>query len=154
MNIFILDYDFKKCAEYHVDKHVVKQLLEEVQILQSAYYYTDQEHLATYRLAHKNHPCTVWARYSLDNWIWLYNHAMALYDEYTYRYGKQHKSGELLIDMQLPDLPARGLTKHAQAMPDEYKSECAVEAYRRYYNNDKRDLFNWKKRKEPEWITK
>jgi hypothetical protein len=28
MNIFFLDYDVKKCAQYHVDKHVVKMILE------------------------------------------------------------------------------------------------------------------------------
>lgn len=28
MNIFILDWDVKKCAQYHNDKHVVKMVLE------------------------------------------------------------------------------------------------------------------------------
>lgn len=28
MNIFILDWDVKKCAQYHNDKHVVKMILE------------------------------------------------------------------------------------------------------------------------------
>jgi hypothetical protein len=28
MNIFVLDWDVKKCAEYHNDKHVVKMILE------------------------------------------------------------------------------------------------------------------------------
>ena len=28
MNIFILDWDVKKCAQYHVDKYVVKMILE------------------------------------------------------------------------------------------------------------------------------
>jgi len=28
MNIFYLDKDTKKCAEYHVDKHVVKMITE------------------------------------------------------------------------------------------------------------------------------
>ena len=28
MNIFILDTNPRKCAEYHVDKHCIKQLLE------------------------------------------------------------------------------------------------------------------------------
>jgi len=28
MNIFVLDYNPKKAAEYHCDKHVVKMILE------------------------------------------------------------------------------------------------------------------------------
>lgn len=28
MNIFVLDNDPRKCAEYHNDKHVVKMILE------------------------------------------------------------------------------------------------------------------------------
>lgn len=28
MNIFVLDWDVKKCAEFHNDKHVVKMMLE------------------------------------------------------------------------------------------------------------------------------
>ncbi len=33
MNIFILDWDVKKNAKYHVDKHVVKMILETAQLL-------------------------------------------------------------------------------------------------------------------------
>lgn len=151
MNIFILDYDFKKCAQYHTDRHIVKMITEEVQLLSSVYYFTDEEHLAPYRKTHMNHPCAVWTRQSLNNWIWLKDHAMALYDEYAYRYGKQHAAGEKLLDLQLPDLPATGLTKFAQCMPDKYKCDDVVDAYRKYYNSEKKHLFNWKLRSIPEW---
>ena len=33
MNLFYLDQDLDKCAEYHVDKHIVKMPLEAAQIL-------------------------------------------------------------------------------------------------------------------------
>ena len=33
MNIFILDNDIDKCAEYHLDKHIVKMPLESAQML-------------------------------------------------------------------------------------------------------------------------
>ena len=32
MNLFYLDEDLDKCAEYHVDKHIVKMPLEVAQI--------------------------------------------------------------------------------------------------------------------------
>lgn len=28
MNIFFLDWDVKRCSEYHCDKHVVKMILD------------------------------------------------------------------------------------------------------------------------------
>ena len=37
MNIFYLDKDVKKCAEMHVDKHVVKMILEYAQLLSTAH---------------------------------------------------------------------------------------------------------------------
>lgn len=38
MNIFVLDKDPKKAAQYHVDKHVIKMILESSQMLATAYY--------------------------------------------------------------------------------------------------------------------
>lgn len=152
MNIFVLDMDFKKCAEYHTDKHIIKMITEEMQLLSSVYYFTDQDELAPYRKTHINHPCAIWARQSLHNWLWLRQHALALYDEYTYRYGKAHKAGELLFDLPIPNLQVGVLTKLPQAMPDQYKSEDTVEAYRNYYNGSKRHLFSWKNREIPYWI--
>jgi len=38
MNIFVLDENVKKCAEYHCDKHVVKMITEHNQILGSISY--------------------------------------------------------------------------------------------------------------------
>ena len=37
MNIFYLDEDVQKCAEYHVDRHVVKMILEYAQLLSTAH---------------------------------------------------------------------------------------------------------------------
>ena len=177
MNIFILDNDINKCAEYHVDKHVIKMCLESAQMLCTTHWISkylgyvprklNREERITlqgqsvrlprqfpYLPAMQNHPCTIWVRESLDNYEWLYCLALALNDEYGYRYGgKSHKSIEQVV-LKLPDidLPRKGLTPFAQAMPDEYKNEDAVIAYRKYYTNDKYNLFSWKSREMPEWI--
>ena len=37
MNIFYLDKDTKTCAEMHVDKHVVKMIVEYAQLLSTAH---------------------------------------------------------------------------------------------------------------------
>ena len=38
MNIFILDKDIEKCAQYHCDKHLIKMILESAQLLCTAHW--------------------------------------------------------------------------------------------------------------------
>ena len=56
-------------------------------------------------------------------------------------------------NMIVPNLFDIGLTKFPEAMPEQYRCDDAIKAYRDYYNGDKRHLFNWKNRTVPEWIT-
>jgi|WetSurMetagenome_2_1015567.scaffolds.fasta_scaffold80519_4 hypothetical protein len=155
MNIFVLDLDVKKCAQYHCNKHIVKMITETAQILCSTYYYTKESDKSPYKLAHKNHPCTKWARESLSNWKWLRDLGLALYNEYQFRYGdKIHKAGEVIKLLEKPNLIDIGITARPQAMPDEYKNLDPVTAYRRYYINDKKDLLKYKNREIPEWLFK
>jgi hypothetical protein len=46
-----------------------------------------------------------------------------------------------------------GLTPFALAMPQQYKTDDAVESYRNYYmSEEKQKIASWKKRREkPEW---
>ena len=76
--------------------------------------------------------------------------------EYTARYGKVHKSIDVIQDLidNPPDLPNKGLTPFAQAMPDDYKCNDAVSAYRKYYINDKKDIAVWKYSETPDWYLK
>ena len=153
MNIFVLDYDIDKCAQYHCDKHIVKMITETAQILCSAYYYINQEYLSPYKLSHKNHPCCVWVRESLSNWLWLRDLGIALYEEYKHRYNdKDHKAGDIILGLEIPDLPDIGVTKFAQAMPIQYKNEDVVKAYRDYYIGDKQHLLKYKNRDVPKWL--
>lgn len=153
MNIFVLDLDIKNCAKYHCNKHVVKMLTESAQLLCSAYYYTNEEHKSPYKLAHKHHPCTVWARESLSNWLWLRDFSLALYDEYKLRYDdKDHKAGDVILLLDVPNLPDKGLTPFAQAMPEQYQNYDVVKAYRDYYIGDKKHILQYKNRNVPEWL--
>lgn len=152
MNIFILDTDIKKCAQAHVDKHVVKMILESAQMLCAAKLLNGEE--APYKLTHKNHPCTKWVRESRANWLWLKHLMHALNEEYKYRFEheKDHLSWTKLKDLEPPNIEDIGLTKFAQAMPEECKAEDAVEAYRSYYREHKNHIASWKKRNKPEWF--
>ena len=128
-------------------------LLESAQLLCSAYYFTNQEHLSPYKLTHKNHPCAVWVRQSLSNWLWLRDLGIALYEEYKYRYdNKDHKAGDVILSLEIPNLPDKGFTKFPQAMPLEYQNKDVVKAYRDYYIGDKKHLLQYKKREIPEWL--
>jgi hypothetical protein len=152
MNIFILDYDVKKCAEYHVDKHVVKMILETAQLLCGVHWVVNSE--APYKLSHKNHPCSIWARESLTNYLYLCELGLELCYEYTYRYGKKHKSQQVIewcIENK-PNIKDIGFTEPAKAMPDEYKVKSVVESYRNYYRGAKSGFANWKNREIPEWF--
>lgn len=146
------------CAQMHVDKHVIKLILESAQMLCSAHHITESSYKPPYKLAHKNHPCSIWVRTSVDNYQWLCELGMELCKEYTYRYGKIHKSQQYIeeLSLNIPQIPDIGFTNPAQAMPIEYKDDDPVEAYRAYYFFGKHDLLSWKGkiagRSPPDWI--
>jgi hypothetical protein len=164
MNIFILDWDVKKCTQYHVDKHVVKMILETAQLLCGVHHVTDEvttkyrtsTDQVPYKLSHKNHPCAIWARKSLSNYLYLCELGLELSKEYTHRYGKRHKSEMVILwcIMNKPNIPDIGFTEPAKAMPDEFKVDSVVESYRNYYMGAKSDLAAWKNREKPFWFEK
>ena len=120
MNIFALHWKQRKAARWHVDKHVVKMLLEYCQLLYTAHwalYYPEllackspialsraQKKLSimqfaplcdsskepTYRPCHIHHPCATWARATLGNYKWLAKLGIEVAREYTHRFGKEH----------------------------------------------------------------
>lgn len=152
MNIFVLGETPQESAYDQCDKHVVKMVLESAQLLCSAF----PEGEAPYKRTHYNHPCGVWTRASSGNYEWLLDHADALCDEYTRRYGKRHKSQDVIEwcreNMSTLDFPTHELTEHPQCMPDEYKHDNVVEAYRRYYIEDKAYMAQWDHTRTPGWF--
>ena len=96
MNIFILDTDPKLCAQYHNDKHVVKMILETAQLLCGVHHMLETKLEIPYKLSHKNHPCSIWVRECLENYVWLCDLGIELCLEYTHRYGKRHNSHAII----------------------------------------------------------
>ena len=159
MNIFYLDRDPKIAAQMMCDKHVVKMILESAQILSTAHRVLDGDKYADqyglYKMAHKNHPSTIWGRSGGLNYLWLYNHMRALMQEYTHRYGKIHASERL--NMGLSGRPKNmdenaPFTDPPQCMPPYCKGEDAVMAYQTYYILEKANFAKWTKRSIPEWF--
>ena len=151
MNIFYLHEDPVKAAKLQYNKHVVKMILESAQMLCTAHHeILGDDADVPYKRAHVNHPSTIWARRSAQNYAWLYDHFVALAQEYKKRYGKDHLS-YTKCDPYLRFLPGglayTGFTQPPQAMPDEYKDECSLQAYWNYYINDKKHIANLNKEK-------
>ena len=155
MNIFYLNNDPKLCAEMHLDKHVVKMILEYAQLLSTAHrvldgtvstrlsksgrkqqYYplADERDNFLYSATHVNHPSAVWVRHSYENYEWLYKLFIALLDEYTHRYGRIHATARLIDALYTPPIhipKGIGFTEPTPAMPNEVKvlREVATDRY-------------------------
>jgi hypothetical protein len=178
MNIFYLDNNPQKAAEYHVDKHCVKMILETCQLLSTAHRVldgsmntelspngrkvkrwklNDERDSVLYSATHMNHPSAVWCRQNRSNYYWLWLLLRGLCAEYTYRYGKVHKCQEIgLVDTLkwFPNnLPHGEFTEPTPAMPDQYKVPGnSVQSYHNYYNGEKQRMFSWKLRDKPAFI--
>lgn len=72
MNIFALDPSPSVAASYHCDQHLNKMILESAQMLSTAMHKW-YPHLSPYlyKIAHPNHPCTIWISQSTQNAQWL-----------------------------------------------------------------------------------
>ena len=150
MNIFVLHRSPQKSAQMACDKHVVKMILESAQMLCTVAHQQGME--TPYRPVHAKHPCTLWVGKSSANWWWLIDHAMALCEEYTRRYGKVHKSQKVIEWCKTLNLEFSNtiLTPFAQAMPVQYKNADPVQAYRAYYRGEKARFATWKT-STPKW---
>lgn len=157
MNIFILDTDPTRAAHMQCDKHVVKMVLETGQMLSTVQRQLGNDDDQLYRSTHQHHPCTRWAAETRGNYYWLWQHFRALADEFKYRYGNTHLTWTKLrtvTDFVPPNMSdSIDMTPFALAMPDEYKTDCAVQSYRNYYRNAKSAILAYTKRQSPDWLT-
>ncbi|MFW6233521.1 MAG: pyrimidine dimer DNA glycosylase/endonuclease V [Nanoarchaeota archaeon] len=144
MNIFVLHKNPKKAARMLCDQHVVKMILESGQMLCTAHWETGSK--ALYKATHKNHPCTIWTRESIGNYKWLVKHSFEMCKEYTRRYGRIHKTQEIIKwnKKNTPNLKKKRKTPFVQAMPDKYKDKDAIKAYRNFYLGEKMRFAKWK----------
>ena len=185
MNIFYLDDDPVVAAQLQCDKHVVKMIVETAQMLCTAHRVLDgalvmkqnkngrqlkywdlfegsddlEMEMVLYKPAHVNHPSSIWCRETSANYQWLYDHFVALCDEYTYRYGKTH-STDIKLRQVLRNHP-RNIKKGEQTViPLAMKSnpECMfpndpIKSYRLFYQTkQERFSMTWKYRDVPEWF--
>ena len=201
MNVFILHHKPRIAAQMHCDKHVVKMIIESAQMLSTAHrmldgkperrpsksgktmqqYYKlpDKREKILYKAVHKYHPCTQWTMEHHDNYDWHYELFYQLCREYTYRYGKKHKTANLLDELyHKPHNINRDFVSHKKhkwandhfdtyykwgrltTPPLAMKSnpECMfpddpVKSYRKFYKTKQaRFKMAWTNRPVPEWF--
>ena len=159
MNIFHLHKDPKICAKYHCDKHVVKMILETAQMLSTAYqkHCGDDDNL--YKSAYPKHPMTIWVGESVENFNYAYLLGKELGKQYTKRYGKIHKSSNIINAFNNGRLqniedrfPSQYFTRPPLCMPDEYKSDDYIQSYRNYYIGDKKRFARYTSVDTPEFM--
>ena len=121
MNIFYLHVEPKICAQQHVDKHVVKMILEYAQLLSTTHRFLDGTEILTtsgagrkvkwwrlpderdailYEATHIQHPSAIWTRQSDENYRFLWQLLSCLLEEYTFRYEKIHATSRLLAPLK------------------------------------------------------
>lgn len=158
MNIFYLDRNPKIAAEMHCDKHVVKMILESAQMLSTAHRVLDGDKFADdsglYKMAHKNHPCSIWARANASTYKWLFDLYESLMVEYTYRYDKHHASSRLMTALRTApiNITQGEFVDPPRCMPDHCKIDGTVLSYQNYYMIEKSYFANWKRRVPPAWF--
>ena len=183
MNIFALSENPVKAAKEMLDKHVVKMPTETCQMLhtnalfneyvdkfgeepslrQLKQYHTDTESILM-KPAMLNHPSTIWARENNHNTKWLYEHGMALCEEFTFRYNKVHGSEKRIEDISklvngniLHATPVNIAMLDKYRIPNNYGNHCweyVIDSYRHYYLEGKWEFAEWRKNRMPEWWPK
>lgn len=180
MNIFWLSWNIKECAQYHFDKHVIKMILETAQLLSCAYWMCESlekakelnENNLIYRKTHHNHPCAIWVREHINNFVLCAQLGLELCKEYTFRYKKIHitqRRIEWMINNppSLSSLPIhiceeckiKSGCPHIITKPPicitnkDYHTSSIIESYRVYYQSpEKSHIRSYKNRNFPSWF--
>lgn len=147
MNIFALEnnnntIDWTQSAFSHDDYRCNKMIIESCQMLSTTAKTFGYD--TRYKIAHLNHPSTIWARQSLPNFNNLLCLGLSLRGEFGRRHNKlTHGCDDVLAHMTklshdddfAKHFPSTHETELPLCMPQEYKSADVVESYRNYFSN-------------------
>ena len=181
MNIFFLLRGPEQAAKEHVDKHVVKMIVEYAQLLSTAHRMLDgiewtdyskngrkikryrlenpNKEKVVYKACHYNHPSAVWVRENKLHYQWLYNLFKKLGHEYTHRYGKVHSTNLLLNQLleeapnNIPVIDWKDPPPAMKHYPDCIVPGDSLQSYKNYYIVAKAYFAKWSKRDTPKWFT-
>ena len=175
MNIFCTDDDPIQAASDLCDQHVrSKMQIEGAIMLAHAFPQEVLNHKdcprtkkGTPRKSGKgyfNHQCSIWARESKDNFMWLVFHTLRMFRERDYRWpgSKPHHTKEFIEwcgkNVHNTTIVDRKRTPFAVAISDvcecrktpNFNNLSTIEQYREYIRKDK-PFATWTNRKKPTW---
>jgi hypothetical protein len=174
MNIFFLHISPKRAARWHCDKHVVKMILESAQLLYTAHWVlgiqpdlstapvlaTKSDQHGYMPIRNKNHPCAIWVRQSIYNYMWVCRLGLYLCMEHMHRFSPTKPHSSLahlrwLLKNPPSSIPHSPWTRPAMAMPDDCKVGLdVIRSYRNYYIKNKgaqRGMLQYTGRCRPHW---
>ena len=149
MNWFYLFRNRRAAARILSDPHLTKMPLETTQLLSNVYH-VHQSKLkpCPYKPTHLHHPWTIWACRRKRNFLHMAAYGLALCIEFRSRRGKAHgcekhiqHAAQPTEIQQAPEAHSKAVDTHgldrqiedSSCMPEEFHSENATLAYRRYY---------------------
>jgi hypothetical protein len=175
MNIFITNEDPVLAARDLCDKHVrSKMQIEGAIMLAHAFSQETLNHPSTPRTktgnarksgkGYSKHQCSIWARESKENFMWLVNHTLEQFNERMYRWSdsKEHFTKDFIVwcskNLHNTNIEKVSQTPFAVAIsPDckcrqtkDFDKLDVVTQYRLYITHDK-DFATWSKRDKPNW---
>jgi hypothetical protein len=165
MNIFFVDKSPQIAAQMLCNAHVRSQIKESLDMLCTAHYIAGLDDPRMYPPTHKHHPCTKWLLVNTRNYQWLYEHLRELFKEYKLRWGNaDHREHMLEVVQPIPDgcqyswggdisVPPAVVADDLKPKRNEPTYNDVINAYRAYYNREKRHLHRWMVRDKPDWIT-
>ena len=163
VNIFYLDHNPRKCAKYYCNKHVVKILVEILQILSQVHHFFGEK-VPPYKKCRsigKNLGPFLWAKESIGNYIYCYKLAKALISEYKFRFNNKTHKCEKIINWFSINIPRQIkkvkktkfiLTENVRVYSNYFKD--IVEASRFIYVDFKCKNDRWGRRGRPIWFNK
>ena len=165
VNAFWLDRDLETVARWLVDAHVTSSVFECSMVLTTAARVNGYPESDDLYFSHANHPLTRWAADAHANWSLLCEYTEAAHEEWRYRWdhGPEERHGcwavvetldrDAVADLDWPNGSADDVASDPPQVTGEWVADDYVDAYRYYYANEKRHLFEWAKdREEPPWV--
>lgn len=177
VNVFFLSKSPSEAARCHSDIHIVKMILETAQLLCNVHHRAREEGshcIAPYTkrssipykdsgAAHRKLGVMIWASESLGNYRWCVRLGLALCREYNSgrarAQGKSdHHKTQAVLEWLRDHEPNfvrkrfKPMERRHLAMPNKFKGEDPVVAYRKYYYSKRLTMtMEWPEGREPFW---
>ena len=176
MNIFITNEDPVISARELCDQHCrSKMMIESAIMLQNCFTNEQLQHISCPRTktgkvrksgkGYAKHQCTIWVKESKENYMWLVNHTLEMFNERDYRWPnsnghftktfiewcKENKDHTIHTELSLtPFTVAISQDSKCRTLVRDFNSLPVTEQYKQYIKHDK-NFATWTTRSKPSW---